>query len=431
MSAAPASPMVQSAALHCPNCGGSIQLRGFAHTLTAVCSFCGAQLDTSTPLFKILQTSQDWHLAKLPLPLGSRGKLDGVEWEVIGFQTRFIVVDGSTYKWREYVLFNPFRGFRYLSEYDGHWNFIRTLNRIPKDADASVYLDGRRFRKFQSARAQTSYLLGEFPWRVQMDEAVDFIDYIAPPLLLSGETTGSGNEVSWSLGQYIAGAEIWKAFKAPGSPTRTVGIFENQPSRYSGSIASLWGTFGLALIGLLIVLFAVSAMLGGRTVYEASYEFDPISTGEPSFVTPDFEFKPPTGNVQLSISTDLENNWTYFNFALIGANGHAYNFGHEVSYYEGQDSDGHWSEGAQSSSITVSSIPPGTYFLRVEPEGDKTKTGVVVHYHLTVRRHVMTWTFFILALILLAIPVVFQTWRAQAFERARWQESDYPQVKSS
>lgn len=430
MSAAPASPMVQSAALHCPNCGGSIQLRGFAHTLVAVCSFCGAQLDTSTPLFKILQTSQDWHLAKLPLPLGSRGKLDGVEWEVIGFQTRFIVVEGSTYKWHEYVLFNPFRGFRYLSEYDGHWNFIRTLSRIPKDAGASVYLDGRRFRKFQSARAKTSYLLGEFPWRVQVNEAVDFIDYIAPPVMLSGETTGSGNEVTWSLGRYIPGSEIWKVFKAPGSPPQTIGVFENQPSHYSGSVASIWGLLLLAIVGLFLTMSVLTTKVNGKAVYQESYVFDPTSTSEPSFVTPDFNLTPPTGNVEVKVSTDLENNWTYFNFALISTNGHAYNFGKEVSYYEGQDSDGHWSEGRQSESVTISGIPAGTYFLRVEPEGDKTKRGTQVHYRLTVRRHVMTGNFFMLAVLLLAIPPVFHTWRSQAFERARWQESDYPRVSS-
>ncbi|MGC2660777.1 MAG: DUF4178 domain-containing protein [Bryobacteraceae bacterium] len=426
MSSASSPPVVQSATLHCPNCGGAIQLRGFAHTLVAVCSYCGAQLDTSTPLFQILQTAQNWQQVHPPLPLGCRGKLDNVEWEVIGFQIRSMQADGETYSWAEYVLFNPYQGFRYLSEYQGHWNFIRTLSRLPQGADRSMQLDGRRFRKFQSARAQTSYLLGEFPWRVQLGEAVDFIDYVAPPLLLSAEHTGSGNEITWSLGQYMSGVAIWKAFNPPGSPPAVSGVFENEPSHYSGKIASLWGAFGLAFLALVFLMIAVNLFLGNRTAFENAYQFDPSSTGEPSFVTPDFELKPPTGNVKVNISTDLENNWTYFNFALISSTGHAYNFGREVSYYEGQDSDGHWTEGDKSESVTISSIPAGRYFLRVEPEGDKTKFTPVVHYRLTVHRHVLTWSFFVIALILLAIPVIFETWRAQAFERARWQESDYP-----
>ncbi len=31
-------------------------------------------------------------------------------------------MEGVAYSWHEYVLFNPYKGFRYLTEYDGHWN---------------------------------------------------------------------------------------------------------------------------------------------------------------------------------------------------------------------------------------------------------------------------------------------------------------------
>ena len=429
MSSVIVSPMVQSAALYCPNCGGSIQLRGFARTLTAICSFCGTVLDTSTPVFRILQTAQEWQQISPPLPLGSRGKLDGIEWEVIGYQVRSMESDGETYAWGEYVLFNPYRGFRYLSEYNGHWNFIRTLSRIPEGSvtDRRVRLDGRGFRKFQSAQAQTTYLLGEFPWRVQVGETVNFIDYIAPPLLLSAEITGAENEITWSLGRYMTGSEIWKAFNAPNLPPAATGVFENQPAPHAGSAGPIWKVFGWSLIGLVLVMTLVSLLLGGRTVFEQSYEFDPNAGREPSFVTPDFQLKPPTGNVAVRINTDLENNWTYFNFALISTDGHAYNFGREVSFYEGQDSDGHWTEGGKSGSVTISSVPAGTYFLRVEPEGDKTRVSMPDHYRLTIRRHVINWLFPVLALIFLAIPPIIQTFRGFGFERARWQESDYPQ----
>ena len=51
-------------------------------------------------------------------------------------------------------------------------------------------------------------------------------------------------------------------------------------------------------------------------------------------------------NVEITINTDLHNNWVYFNFALINQDtGQAYDFGREVSYYFGSDSDGSWTEG--------------------------------------------------------------------------------------
>ena len=49
------------------------------------------------------------------IPLGTRGKIRGTDYEVIGFERRTIHVDGAAYSWHEYVLFNPFKGFRYLT----------------------------------------------------------------------------------------------------------------------------------------------------------------------------------------------------------------------------------------------------------------------------------------------------------------------------
>ena len=46
----------QAKSLSCPNCGGPVELRGFAHTLTSVCPQCLSVLDASTPEVQILQT---------------------------------------------------------------------------------------------------------------------------------------------------------------------------------------------------------------------------------------------------------------------------------------------------------------------------------------------------------------------------------------
>ncbi len=70
------------------------------------------------------------------IPLGSRGPLHGHEFEVIGFARRYIDVDGEEYGWNEYVLFNRAQGFRYLSEYEGHWNDIRTVRGMPQQAQS-------------------------------------------------------------------------------------------------------------------------------------------------------------------------------------------------------------------------------------------------------------------------------------------------------
>src|SRR5258708_20143694 len=81
--------------LNCPNCGGSVELRGFAHTLSAVCPSCHSILDTSTPIIKVLQTVQIAEEIQPQIPLGTRGEFEGATYEVIRFQRREIREDGD------------------------------------------------------------------------------------------------------------------------------------------------------------------------------------------------------------------------------------------------------------------------------------------------------------------------------------------------
>src|SRR5579884_4263150 len=145
-------PVVKAKALFCPQCGGPVQLRGFAHTLSVVCPQCGSILDTSTQLVHVLQEAQAQQPVEPHIPLGTRGRLEDTEYEVIGFQLRTIEVDGTPYTWAEYLLFNPFRGFAYLSEYQGHWNFIRVLPLVPEITagmgKAAVRFSGRTYLHF-------------------------------------------------------------------------------------------------------------------------------------------------------------------------------------------------------------------------------------------------------------------------------------------
>src|SRR5690348_3636263 len=128
-----APPVAKAHALACPNCGGPVERRGFGHSLSVVCPQCLTVLDASTPEFRVLQQIETRQERRTPLiPLGTRGKFGDVAWEAIGYQTRAVVEDGETFEWEEYLLFNPYHGFRYITQYDGHWNLVMPLESLPQ-----------------------------------------------------------------------------------------------------------------------------------------------------------------------------------------------------------------------------------------------------------------------------------------------------------
>jgi hypothetical protein len=417
-------------ALHCPGCGAALTLRSFAHAVTLVCENCHTILDAKDPNLEILQRFEVAAGEVRPLiPLGTRGKIRGTDYEVIGFERRTIYVDEMPYSWHEYVLFNPYKGFRYLTEYNGHWNDVSVLKGLPTlkayDSRPTATYLGETYKHFQTAQAATSFVLGEFPWQVRVGESATVTDYISPPRVLSSEQTGK--EVSWSMGEYMPGTDVWKAFRLPGNPPEPVGVYENQPSPLSADARSIWVTFAGFLLVLVVMMIGFDFLARNEEIFTGNYKFDSNQRGEASFVTDDFELKGHTSNVEVLTSTDLNNRWMYVSYALINeSTGQAFDFGREVSYYHGHDSDGAWSEGSVNDSVAVPSVPPGRYYLRVEPEGDPGYG--VTYYTVTLKRDVPQYSLYAIALGALLLPAVLVTWRTISFEHMRWAESDHAPV---
>jgi hypothetical protein len=165
-------------------------------------------------------------------------------------------------------------------------------------------------------------------------------------------------------------------------------------------------------------------------VFTSAYQLNPgTPKGEASFVTDVFELKGRTSNVEIKTSANVSNSWIYLNYALISQDaGRAWDFGREVSYYSGYDSDGSWSEGSRHDTVIVPSVPPGHYYLRIEPEADARHP--LISYTVAVRRDVPVFKFYGYALLALFLPVLYITFKSISFERARWSESDHPILQS-
>ena len=120
-----AAPAVK--ALSCPSCGGTVTLRAAGYTVTVACEYCGSILDVTNPEVRLITEYR--HAAEsLEIPLGTRGTLKGVEWEVVGYVRRS---ERGAYPWEEYLLFNPYHGYRWLVTNGRGWSFGEMLTRTP------------------------------------------------------------------------------------------------------------------------------------------------------------------------------------------------------------------------------------------------------------------------------------------------------------
>jgi len=417
-------PKAQAKALNCPKCGAAIVLRSFGQAETVVCASCHCILDAKDPNLAILQQFEIKTSDVRPLiPLGTRGKLRGTDYEVIGFQRRSTQVDGITYCWHEYVLFNPYKGIRYLSEYNGHWNDISICKMLPMSEGTSANYLGEIYKHFQTCDASTDFVLGEFPWQVRVGEKAAVTDYVHPPRVLSSEKLDK--EVTWSIGEYMYGREIWEAFKLHGAPPEAMGVYENQPSPVTTNLAGMWVAFAAFAVLLLALIAGFDMRAKKEPVFWQTYRYSRAdSKAEASFVTDVFELTGRTSTVQVKTYAPVSNHWIYLNYALINQDtGQAWDFGREVSYFYGYDSDGSWTEGKQNDEVVIPSVPPGHYYLRIEPEADPSLP--VIPYTVDVTHDVTVFGIYGIAFLALLAPVLIISFRAHTFVRSRCSESDY------
>jgi len=423
-------PKPQVKALNCPKCGAAIILRSFGQAETVVCESCRCILDAKDPNLAILQQFEAaTNVAKPLIPLGTRGKLRGTDYEVIGFQLRNSKIEGISYYWHEYILFNPYKGIRYLSEYNGHWNDISICKQLPMaDGGGANYL-GEIYKHFQTSDANTDFVLGEFPWQVRVGEHAVVTDFVHPPRMLSSEKMDK--EVTWSIGEYMYGHEIWESFKLPGSPPEPTGVFENQPSPVATNVTGIWVAFAAFAVFLLALVAGFDMRAKKAPVFNHTYEYSRAQAkSEPSFVSDEFELSGGTATVEVKTYAPVDNHWIYVNYALINQDsGQAWDFGREVSYYHGYDSDGSWNEGKQTDNVVIPSVPAGHYYLRIEPEVDPSLPTVL--YTVDVIRDVPVYGIYGIAFVALLLPALIISWRAYTFERSRWSESDHPPMDFS
>ena len=422
---------VGAAQVGCPHCGGPLELRAPDKTERVTCPNCNSLLDVNQGRLQFLKAlEKPWF--QPVIPLGTTGDTPEGKMTVIGSMARSVTIEGTTYFWFEYLLYNPQIGFRWLVHSDNHWNYVRA---VPpgevNDSDKSVSYQGKNYRLFQDAQANVEVVLGEFYWKVETGEKVRGMDYIAPPYMLSKEvstvyvtddggkqkrTTG---EINWSLGTYVPVPQIEKAFSVSGLP-RPSNVAPNQPYKY-GWIYKYWIAFLLILLLVGFVTFIVSGST--RQVFSQTVNFAPLPNedGTQDFFSEPFQLEG-RRNIRVVGESPVQNTWVYLEGDLINdETGVVQSFPIDISYYQGVEDGEAWSEGGQTDSAYTSSMPAGRYVLRLEGQWERWQEPAVVT--VKIEQNVTHGINLLVALIVLSIIPVLMGFYHISFERRRWSES--------
>lgn len=407
---------------NCPSCGGSISMMTPGLTAAVVCKYCGATIDVTNENMKVLSKAAKKMRITPLIPIGSKGRFYGKDWEIIGFMQRSD--PSGNYPWEEYLLFNPQGGFRWLTQYNGHWNFVRmTRLRPATEASASeVRFGNRGYKRYLEGKARVAYVLGEFYWRVKVGDTVDVSDYISPPEILSCESDIS--EAVWSVGRYIEPEEVMKAFELKeGFPAKR-GVGVNQPSPYAQGASRTIKNFFLIAAALTIMQIYFVNTAQNREVYRGEFNFN-TNDAAASIATPSFDVPGGLANLAVDLYSPVQNDWMEASIDLIDdKTQQSIEFDQGVEFYSGSDSDGPWREGNQSSNLVISSVPGGSYHLLIQPvsaQGTTVNKGFTISLH----RDVSIWGNYWTALFFISIYPLIILWKRRAFEVKRWSESDF------
>jgi hypothetical protein len=408
----------------CPVCGVEQALRGKAMTRALTCKACNMYFRTGQ---WEKSTVEFLHTEPQAIPIGAKGKIDDFVYEVMGF-----VVKQETkykYRWREYLVFNPYRGYAFLSEYNGHWNFVWPIEHDPKKSKAInndfIYKDVT-FQLYQKYTAQVVFAKGEFFFDVvDITSSTVNYEYIGPPYMVALEK--SADSVLWCEGQYFTPNEVAEAFSTPVNklPSKD-GIGYTQPFKTSFTDQSLIAFSVLILLVMIVLQLMLNNSSEDKVVFSSEYNRNELKD-QKMLTTPSFDLDDGIKNLEIYIFAPVSNDWFFSEFSLINdGTGEEYNFTKEVEFYSGYDDGGSWTEGSQSGEAFLSQIPAGKYHLNIYPEFSFTNQS----FSLTVKRDVpMSSNFFITCLAISIFPA-FYMGRKRYREQKRWSDSDYSPYSS-
>jgi len=356
---APTTQVAATKALECPSCGGPFELHAAGYSTLHVCQFCGSEIDLTDDVGIRLITEHVEAAKTLLIPLGTKGVINGVEWVCVGNIEK---TDGWD-KWEEFLLFNPYHGYRWLIHQESGWSVGTPILSNPADPrrDTFEYEGARMKRIYDPAESRVERAIGEFYWQVKKGDAVQSTSYVGGGIVLSCEMPG--DEFNWTQEEFVPSKAVAKAFGIDNTgqyPQTGDYPQPHHPNPHADGTITLTLIAGVAFLAAM--LFAISMSYGGEQRV-ATFTANPLNAAR-SFDVGTFTM---TGRARpVTITARGEpgnNNWMYLEYTLTNtASDEEIVASQSIQYYSGRD----WTEDDRSRTSKIASVPPGTYQLTAE-----------------------------------------------------------------
>ena len=349
--------------MSCQQCAKENTVKAFPYCQSYACIHCGTRYGLEEGInFKRLGQRNTTD-AGPDIELGAKGMLKNISYEVIGYIQK---EEANRYRsqWKEYTLFNAQHGFAVLSEYSGHWIFVKERGDAPvlvKEHSTSIQHEGEGFELYNSYNYEVVNAKGEFPYHAFNDQEKKVKEFISPPEVWIQEKNGREG-ILWFLGEHLSGKELKAAFGDTISLPGKSGVGAVEPKGFVSMEKII--RFGLGGVLLLLFVHLITSMTHRKQVIsESTYNFtDSVDTV--SFIKKDIVLDKWRSNLQFDIFASVDNSWCEISGTLVDVvKGTEYSFEQGVEYYHGYSDGEAWTEGDKLETAYLSQIPAGRYDL--------------------------------------------------------------------
>jgi uncharacterized membrane protein YgcG len=126
---------------------------------------------------------------------------------------------------------------------------------VPRVRGEQAEWQGRSYRQAEAYASRTTWVLGEFYWRVRLEDRTRHIDYRAGPRRLNREQTT--DEVTWSEGDSLDASTLARAFSLPAAAQAAMRPSVSAFQADGGGSATLFVRFAAGLLAVFMLVLTV------------------------------------------------------------------------------------------------------------------------------------------------------------------------------